>query len=201
MSLQYDLFKSLQLLPFVELKINTLGNSGEFMQFRRHLQQYYHPMASLLTPRQLACLEHHPEQLLTDSDTLMQCLAKKAPQLQSCISPQSRQRFVQICDSLTALNIPFTYDKTLFPVNDYNDLIFEWYADPLHHHKLLCRGGRYDNSASRLIGRPVLACGFAFMLEPIMQLLTSTRKSSNYRKHIDVVIIPSQQRARDDAIL
>ena len=200
-SLQYDFFKSLQLLPFVELKINTLGNVEEFTQFRRHLQQYYQPLASLLNARQLACLEQHPERLLSDKDNLMLRLAEKAPQLEACLSLQSRQRFTHLCDSLTALNIPFTHDKNLFPVNDYNDQLFEWYADSLHHNKLLCRGGRYDNSASRLIGHPVSACGFAFMLEPIMQLLTATKKSSDYAKHVDVVIIPSQERARDQAIL
>lgn len=200
-SLQYEFFKSLQLLPFVELKINTLGSSDEFMQFRRHLKQYYQPMASLLNGRQLACLEHYPERLLTDNDNLMLRLAEKAPQLKTFISSKSHQRFTQLCNSLTTLNIPFTHDKNLFPVNDYNDQVFEWYADPLHHNKLLCRGGRYDNSASRLVGHPVYACGFAFMLEPIMQLLTSTRKSTDHGKHIDVVIIPSQERARDEAVL
>ena len=188
-------------MPFVELKINTLGNVEEFTQFRRHLQQYYQPLASLLNARQLACLEQHPERLLSDKDNLMLRLAEKAPQLEACLSLQSRQRFTHLCDSLTALNIPFTHDKNLFPVNDYNDQLFEWYADSLHHNKLLCRGGRYDNSASRLIGHPVSACGFAFMLEPIMQLLTATKKSSDYAKHVDVVIIPSQERARDQAIL
>jgi histidyl-tRNA synthetase len=39
------------------------------------------------------------------------------------------------------------------------------------------------------------------MLEPIMQLLTSTRKSTDHGKHIDIVIIPSQERARDEAVL
>lgn len=202
--LQFEFFKSLHLHPFVELKINTLGNSEEFEQFRRHLRQYYQPMIPLLNPRQIACIEKRPELLLTDNDNLMQYLAKKAPQIDTYISTKSHQRFDQVCDALTTLNIPFTHDRNLFPVNDYNGLVFEWYANSLNQNnqnKLLCRGGRYDSSASRIIGHPVSACGFAFMLEPIMQLLTSTRKSSDYGKHIDVVIIPSRERAQNDAFL
>ena len=199
--LQFEYFKSLHLLPFIELKINMLGNANEFEKFRRHLRKYYQPMLPLLNSRQIACIDKRPELLLTERDDLMQNLSKKAPQIDSYLSTKSLQRFEQFCNTLTALNIPFIHNKNLFPSNDYSGLVFEWYSNPLNQNKLLCRGGRYDNSASRIIGHPVSACGFAFMLEPIMQLLTNTRKRSDYEKHIDVVIISRNDRTQNDALL
>ena len=199
-SLQYDFFKSLQLLPFIDLKVNTTGNQEEFAHFRHALQQYYRPFAALLNAQQLNWLNIRPERLLTDKDSLMQRLAEPAPQLESWISARSRQRFTRLCDTLTALHIPFTHDRKLFPVNNYNDLIFEWHSDAPYRHQLLCRGGRYDHTASQLIGHPVSACGFAFMLEPIMHLLSSTKKVNLPGKHIDLVIIPCQERARSVAL-
>jgi histidyl-tRNA synthetase len=36
---------------------------------------------------------------------------------------------------------------------------------------IISRGGRYDACASRIAEKPVSACGFAFMMEPIVTLL------------------------------
>nr|WP_154324337.1 ATP phosphoribosyltransferase regulatory subunit [Pantoea sp. 201603H] len=200
-SLQFDFFKSLQILPFIELKMNTIGSTDDFTRFRSELRQYFLPYTSLFNPQQHRWLASSPERLLTDNDILMQRLAEKAPKLDDVLSAHSHERFTKLCTSLTALNIPFIHDKNLFPINDYNDFLFEWNTDSPHNHGVLCRGGRYDNSASSLIGHPVSACGFAFMLEPIMQLLNSTQRSKGCGKQVDIVLIPEQERSRDIALL
>jgi histidyl-tRNA synthetase len=83
-----------------------------------------------LNAQQLNWLNTRPERLLTDKDSLMQRLAEPAPQLESWISARSRQRFTRLCDTLTALHIPFTHDRKLFPVNNYNDLILSGTLTP-----------------------------------------------------------------------
>ena len=199
--LQFDFFNSLQLLPYIELKLNTLGTTDNFVCFRQALQQYYRPVLTLLNARQAMCFNDNPEQLLIDDDPLLRRMSGQAPRLEYFISEPARDHFNKLCRGLTELSIPFTYDATLFPTNDYNGVLFEWHAESLHNNSLLCRGGRYDNSASRLIGKPVSACGFAFMLEPIMQLLACKKMATEYSKSIDVVIIPGQSRACDAALL
>ncbi|WON77184.1 ATP phosphoribosyltransferase regulatory subunit [Serratia sp. UGAL515B_01] len=198
--LQYDFFHSLQLRPHVELKINTLGSSLEFMRFREALRQYYQPFSALFNEVWLGWLQHMPEKLLQEADALLKILQIKAPKRDEFISPVSRQRFESLTQALSLVGIPFVVDADLYPANDYCQTLFEWHSDKLETTTLLCRGGRYDASASQQLDKPVFACGFAFMLDPMMRLLKLTHRNMLKQRLVDVVIIPSSAVAKDYAL-
>lgn len=200
-ALQAGFFRSLHLDSHVELRLNTPGSAQEFACFREALRRYYQPMTPLLSPEQQQKLQQSPERLLNDADVLLQRLAGGAPRLAAFISDASRQRFQQLCQSLEKMAIPYTHDQALFPVNDYCHLVFEWHSDKIPAPGLLCRGGRYDHSASQLTGRDIYACGFAFMIEPIMQLLLCVQHDAPHTRQVDLVIIPDGSRAHGDALL
>jgi histidyl-tRNA synthetase len=200
-ALQAGFFRDLHLENQVELRLNTPGAASEFACFREALRAYYHPMAQLLSREQLRILQQTPERLLNDPDILLQRMAGSAPRLATFISDDSRLRFRQLCNALDKMAIPYTHDEALFPVNDYCHLVFEWHSDKIPEPGLLCRGGRYDHSASQLTGRDIHACGFAFMIEPIMQLLQSVQRDAPHSRQVDLVIIPERSRAHGNALL
>ncbi len=198
--LQYDFFQSLQLKPHVELKINTLADGEAFTRFRDALRQYYQPFTALFNDLWLSWLRHTPEKLLQEPDTLLEILQAKAPKREEFISTAARQRFESLTHALSQVGIPFIVDADLYPANDYCHTIFEWHAEKLENDTLLCRGGRYDANAGRQLGKPVFACGFAFMLDPIMRLLQLTHENMLKQRLIDVVIIPRNAVAKDYAL-
>lgn len=199
--LQYDLFKLLQLSSHVELKVNTLGSYSEFQAFRQALQKYYHPFRDCFQPPWLDWLVCTPEKLLEIPDPVLRALNLNAPKLETFISPPSYQRFNTLIQSLSVLGIPHSIDTSLLPANDYCHTIFEWRADKLDENSLLCRGGRYDASASRFLDKTIYACGFAIMLEPLMQLIQLTKEHPFTQRLVDVVIIPRSADATEKALL
>ncbi|MGF6192306.1 histidyl-tRNA synthetase [Serratia sp. 509] len=198
--LQYDFFQSLQLKHHVELKINTLASGEEFTRFREALREYYQPFTTLFNGEWVNWLQHTPERLLQGTDPLLKCLQVKAPKREEFVSLATRQRFESLIQALNQVGIPFIVDADLYPANDYCHTIFEWHAEKLENDTLLCRGGRYDANASRQLGKPVFACGFAFMLDPIMRLLQLTQENMLKQRLVDVVIIPRNAVAKDYAL-
>lgn len=198
--LQYDFFKLLRLKKQVELKINTLGSSEEFSGFREALRDFYQPFGHLLASPWPQLLQHAPERLLLSSDPLLKALQANAPKRADFLSDASRLRFEALTESLGRAGIPFVVDNALYPKNAYCHTVFEWRSDKLEESDLLCRGGRYDDSASRLLDKPVSACGFAFMLDPLMRLLQLTNKSMFKQQVTDVVIIPRTPIANESAL-
>jgi histidyl-tRNA synthetase len=198
--LQYDLFKSLRLESHVELRINTLGTTQEFYAFRQALRQFYQPFIPFFRQQWTDGLASKPEKLLQSTDNLLVTLRSKAPRREDFISAASRQRFDALLDALTRAGIPFAVDNALYPANAYCHTLFEWHSDVLEEGGLLCRGGRYDDSASLLLGREIFAYGFAFMLEPLMRLQQLTRKGMLKPRMTDVVIISRSRAAREHAL-
>lgn len=199
--IQYDFFQSLQLRPFVELKINTLGSPDEFMQFRLAVRHYFQPFSLIFSETWLAWLNQTPEKLLCCEEGILPSLRAQAPRLADFLSPASTARFQKLTHSLSKLGIPYLVEPQLFPANDYCHTLFEWHADKLVDNTLLCRGGRYDENASQLLGKPIYACGFAFMLEPLMNLLQLTHAHLLKQKLIDIVVIPKNRAANTSALL
>ncbi|BDH44574.1 histidine--tRNA ligase [Salmonella enterica subsp. enterica serovar Choleraesuis] len=199
--MQVNFFRLLGLSDRVELHINMLGEATAFESFRQALREHYGPLAHMLAPTQQKWLEQRPEWLLNHDDILLQRLALNAPRLNDFVSGQSQERFLALQRSLSALGVAWQHDRGLFPRNDYCQLVFEWRSQTLGNNLVLCRGGRYDACASRILERPVYACGFAFMVEPIMVLLSDTRHRDKTRREVDVVIIPEQPRVAAAALL
>ncbi|SFN43032.1 histidyl-tRNA synthetase [Izhakiella capsodis] len=193
--LQYRFFQFLKLDDYAELRINNPGSPEEYHQFRRALLNYYHPIRHLLTAAQSELLDTQPELLLTDQDSLLQRLATTAPSLTHFLSASSKARFEHLGNGLNCMGIPWIHDTNMYPTNDYCHLVAEWHSDRSAYTGLLCRGGRYDGCASRVTGQPTFACGFAFMLEPIMHLLHEVRRPTLPARKVDVILIPTQSHA------
>lgn len=189
--LQSDIFKALQLTSNVELRINTVGTREEFNQFRQALRDYYQPFISFFEKEHWKeWLRDTPEKLLNAQSFVFSALKEKAPSLISYLSNTSLNRFERLIIALRQLNIPFTLDPFLYPANSYCHTIFEWHSDKLAGESLVCRGGRYDDSASDLLRKPMFAYGFAFMFEPLMSLIKMTHEHLLEQRLTYLVVIP-----------
>lgn len=196
--LQYDMFKAWQIDAYVELQINTVGTMQEFASYRKALHDYYAPFKLFFEQEEWhEWLQYTPEKLLNAPGFAFNTLKEKAPSLIAYLSTKSLARFESLIDSLRKLNIPYSLAPALFPSNNYCHTIFEWHSDALKNTSLVCRGGRYDDSASTLLKMPVHAYGFAFMLESVMELIKITHDRLSENRLTDIVIIPKSYDAHE----
>ncbi|TDR73246.1 ATP phosphoribosyltransferase regulatory subunit [Paludibacterium purpuratum] len=175
--LEYTLLQRLKLMPLVELQINTLGTPRELARYRQMLRQHFESVLAPLDPMAQASLSSAPEVLLGGRLAgVPRELIDSAPGIMNCLSSASLVRFERLTAALTLAGLPHTVRTDLFPHRPYYQQSFhEWQTASLDELPVLCRGGRYDEVASRVIGRPTPACGFAFMVEPLLQLAEKAR--------------------------
>ena len=195
--LQAHFFQRLAIADQVELHINMLGDTNTFVAFRRALLAYYQPYAHLLTAEQQQQLASRPEWMGHSSDPFLQRLATAAPRLVDFISTDSQRRFSRLQWALNQAGIAWHHDTQLFPRNEYCQVVFEWRS----HNSVMSRGGRYDAWASRTLEYPIAACGFAFLVEPIVRLLEQRKIKLNSPSSVDIVIITSQPRVTVQTVL
>lgn len=195
--LQALFFQQLGIANQVELHLNMLGDANAFNTFRHDLFAYYQPHSHIFTSEQHEQLKTHPEWLGNSCDPLLKHLAAAAPRINDYISADSQQRFKRLQHALNQAGIAWLHDTQLFPRNDYCQIVFEWRND----HRVMSRGGRYDACASRAVEYPIAACGFAFLVEPIAQLLTQRKVEVNSSPSVDIVIIASQPRVTVQTVL
>ncbi|MBV8046743.1 MAG: ATP phosphoribosyltransferase regulatory subunit [Paludibacterium sp.] len=175
--LEYALLQRLKLLPQVELEINTLGTPAELARYRQRLCQHFETVLAPLDPVARASLASAPEVLLGDRlPGVPRALIDSAPDMLHSLSDASLARFERLTAALARAGLPHTVRPDLFPHRPYYQHSFhEWSAPGLEDHPVLCRGGRYDEVATRVIGKATPACGFAFMVEPLLQLAEKAR--------------------------
>jgi histidyl-tRNA synthetase len=191
--LQYDLMQRLGLSRLVELQINTLGTQQELQRYRQRLRGYFSDR-SALNPRQQAALERYPETLLSAAAGLPVELIAAAPAILPELGDDSLQRFLRLSQALQAAGVPHLHRVNLFPQQPYyQHTFYEWHSTHPDSPTVLCCGGRYDELASRIMARPSRACGFAFMVEPLIQLAQQAHPSPGVRaKQVDIVIACEQ---------
>ncbi|WP_075181839.1 ATP phosphoribosyltransferase regulatory subunit [Pantoea sp. 1.19] len=199
--MQWAFFQRLGLKGQVVLHLNMLGDTATLSTFRQALRDYYRPLAHLLAPEQRHWLARHPEWLIHHNDILLQRLAARAPRLDDALSSASRQRYCTLQQALDRAGLRWQHDGTLFPRNEYCQLVFEWRSALPGAGQVLSRGGRYDAWASRVLRQPVTACGFALLLEPVMALVSQQPSPGRMPSQVDVVVMPGQPRGAEDALL
>jgi histidyl-tRNA synthetase len=189
--IQYDLIERLKLSPLLELQINTLGDAQDLERYRQVLRQHFSSQLGSASPAWAARFERAPETLLAPQAGLPADLLASVPSLMRSLSDGACARFDALTQALERAGIPFTHRQDLFPHQPYyQQTFFEWHAAQLDDHPVVCRGGRYDDVASRMMGTPTAACGFAFMVEPLIQLAEKARATLQLHTHsADIVIL------------
>ncbi|GGY05262.1 ATP phosphoribosyltransferase regulatory subunit [Paludibacterium paludis] len=189
--IQYDLIRQLKLAHLMELHITTLGSEQEIGQYREALKGHFSPFRIVLDEAQRKDLDSSPERLLRTPPPMLAELVAAAPAAASFLSEATRARFDTLTRALEQAGIPFTHTPGLFPDRAcYAHTFYEWQTAHLDEHNVVCCGGRYDGLAREVAGYALPAVGFAFMVEPLVQLAETSRAALTGGEHaVDISIL------------
>lgn len=156
----------------IHLQVNTLGSLAERQAYRERLIGYFKLHFDKLDEDSKRRLDKNPLRILDSKNPDMQSLIASAPKLIDSISEESRQYFLQLCDGLKNLAIPYVINPLLVRGLDYYDhTVFEWVTDQLGSQATVCGGGRFDKLVEQLGGNPTPAIGFAMGIERLLLLI------------------------------
>jgi len=165
------LFKIIKLHD-IKLSLNSIGSAVDRKNYSLDLQDYFNKHSKELTDQQKNTALVNPIRLLDSKDAKLRDIIESAPNISNYLNKDSQMNFDKIQNSLSDLNIPYTYDNKLVRGLDYyNDLVFEWKTDKLGTQDAICAGGRYDGLSKAIGGQDIPSVGFAMGIDRIVQLL------------------------------
>lgn len=195
------LWKTLGIAPQLELQINSLGTLHERIFYRNELTNYLKKHIDKLDPDSKRRLDRNPLRVLDSKHPEIQDIIKAAPVLLDFLSAENRQRFEDLCRSLTDLDINYTINPFLVRGLDYyGHLVFEWVTTRLGSQATVCAGGRYDALVEQLGGPPTPAIGCAMGLERLILLLETLAISLEKKPFLFLFIIATEPPAIQQAL-
>ena len=161
----------------ISLHINNLGSNDDREKYSSKLQEYFNRYSKSLSDKQKNTLIKNPLRLLDNKDNAIREIIENAPNIKDSLNDDSIDRFEQIKDTLSELNVKFTLDDKLVRGLDYyNDLVFEWKTKQLGTQDAICAGGRYDGLAKIIGGYDIPAVGLAIGVDRVVELLSYKNK-------------------------
>ena len=170
-ALAWDLLEQLG-VGGLELEINSLGSTEDRQAYRAALVSWLEERVDALDEDSRNRLSSNPLRILDSKNKATQALLEQAPTLADALSPESRERFEQVQNGLTALGIPYRLNPRLVRGLDYySHTAFEITSDQLGAQATVCGGGRYDGLVGQLGGPDTPAVGWALGMERLLLVL------------------------------
>lgn len=197
-ALATDLLQTLG-LKNLHLEFNSIGDPQDRQRYREALIAYLTPHQADLDPDSQDRLTRNPLRILDSKDLKTQSLLQEAPSILDHLSPGSQQRFEQVQQLLTDLNIPYHInDRLVRGLDYYTHTVFEIMSDDLGAQATVCAGGRYDGLVTQLGGPETPAVGWASGLERLILLLQKMQPPSP--PTIDFYLVSRGDRAEAQAL-
>lgn len=190
-SIAYN-FYSLLGLKNLKVKINTLGDIESRIKYKEALIEYFTPHKDILCEDCQKRLIKNPLRIL---DCKIDCdkeIMKNAPKISNYLNEDSKNRFKEVLDILTYLEIDYEIDNNLVRGLDYYDhTVFEIQANLEGFGKMttLCGGGRYNNLVKTLGGNDIPAMGFGIGIERLLLILDKLELNIIDDNRLDLYII------------
>ncbi|MFM7389221.1 MAG: histidine--tRNA ligase [Vampirovibrionales bacterium] len=160
----------------IRLDINTVGDASDRPRFREALQDLLHPQLPHLCEDCQRRFEQNPIRMLDCKVSTCQAIYT-SPEVDHFLetfawSAEATDHFQQLCDTLTALEIPFNVNRRLVRGLDYyTRTVFELITDQLGAQGTVCGGGRYNQLIESLGGPPTPAIGWGMGFERLFMLV------------------------------
>lgn len=172
--LAYTLCKDLGLK--VVIQVNSLGHDGCREQYKNELVNYYRSKRSLICDDCKRRLVKNPLRVLDCKEEKCQPVKQGAPQMVDHLCDDDRNHFMKVLEFLDEIDLPYQLNPYLVRGLDYNTrTVFEIFAQSPVDDKIsdsaLGGGGRYDDLAEVLGGRPTPSVGFAVGIERLILAL------------------------------
>ena len=170
-ALAWDLLKGLG-LGDLRMDLNSVGDGDDRDRYRTALVDYLTPYHGDLDPDSQDRLSRNPLRILDSKNEKTQTIVQNAPSILDHLSPESRQFFDRVQQSLADLGITYRLNPCLVRGLDYyTHTAFEIQSDNLGTQATVCGGGRYDGLVAELGGSVTPAVGWALGMERLVMLL------------------------------
>ena len=184
--LLYSIFTRLGLNNLI-VKVNSIGDKASRDKFTKSLVAYLEPMKERLSSDSQKRLSKNPLRILDSKDPKDHLLLKDAPNIMNYFTDEEKNHFQQICDLLSALQIPYEIDNLIVRGLDYyNRTVFEIFSK--EKDIALGGGGRYDNFSEKFEMPPIPAVGAGVGIERLIQVLLAEKESVAEKRRISIFI-------------
>jgi histidyl-tRNA synthetase len=183
-----------------QLKLSTLGTDEDKKTFSKYLRDQLKSKLSELCEDCRSRFERNVFRVLDCKKDTCQSVVRKLAFDYEYLTPESRQYFSRLKETLQALAIPFQESPQLVRGLDYyNHTVFEISTSELGSQDALGAGGRYNNLVNQLGGPHVDAVGFALGMERLFLLRCAGKDVSG--PGLDFLLIALDEMAFKPAFL
>lgn len=151
------------------VQVNTIGTAESREKYLQSLQDYYAGKERSLCESCIEKLTSNPLMLLDCKEEDCQILAQLAPVMQDYLDKESLAYHEEFKSYLDEIGIEYEDNpKLVRGLQYYSKTVFEFWQKGKGASSSLGGGGRYDELAGRLGGKPVAGVGYAAVIEKII---------------------------------
>lgn len=175
------------------LKINTLGDKVSRDNYRAALKEYFKNKVETMCDDCKVRYEVNPLRILDCKVPEDHEVVLNAPKIEDFLTPEARERFIDIIHTLETMEVPYEIDNTLVRGLDYySEVVFEFHYTSKKgvDYGAIGAGGHYDNLIEELGGPKLSGVGFSFGLERIYSAMNDDGLFDNGREEIDLYVMP-----------
>tara|TARA_B100000989_G_C19514400_1_gene460866 strand:+ start:330 stop:1595 length:1266 start_codon:yes stop_codon:yes gene_type:complete len=177
------LLNKLDILEYVNLEINTIGNFSSRQRFQEKLVQYLSPYKNELSDQSKKRLIKNPLRILDSKDEIDKKILSQAPKIRDFLDKESLIFYESLKESLVKLKVSFTENSKLVRGLDYyTHSVFEFISKEAKAQNTVLAGGRYDGLVKTICGKDICGVGWALGIERI--ILMVKKKFSLKEKNI-----------------
>lgn len=191
-------FQSLGLKRFT-LKITTLGDSTSRSAHRADLISFISNLSLDEATKERAA--RNPLRLFDDKREEVRNAMSAAPILMDYLTEESRDDFVEVCDLLERVGVPYEVDTRMVRGLDYyTGTTFEFVHQDLGAQSGIGGGGRYDGLMEQLGGQPLSGIGFGLGIDRVLLACEAEGIDLVQELALDLFLIPLSKAARSEAL-
>ncbi|MBI1801875.1 MAG: histidine--tRNA ligase [Chloroflexi bacterium] len=171
MSVAWNLYETIG-LKGLSFQINSIGDRQCRPQFVKTLQAYYREHFDTICDDCKRRVDTNPLRVLDCKNAQCQPIIEGAPRTIDSLCEACASHFARLRQYLEQAQRPYTVNNRLVRGLDYyTRTVFEVWANTLGAQSAVCGGGRYDDLAEVLGGRPTAGVGFAAGVDRIVMAM------------------------------
>ena len=180
-----------------KLMLNTRGVKEDRPAAEQALKEYFAPNIKDMCEDCASRLVNNVWRILDCKCEKCQKYIESAPDAVSLFGQGSKDYFAKVCDTLTAMNVPFTIEPRLVRGLDYYvHTVFELTHDALGENNTIAiaGGGRYELTVPDS-NKPIRGVGFAAGMERLLMVREARGIKENSVRNPDVFLVSLGEKA------
>ncbi len=199
----HGFLRELGLRQGVSLLLNSMGDRASRAEYVEVLRRYLLEHGEALGADFRERVEASPLRVLDSKREDWQDVIERAPQLTEYLSAASRAHFEQVQRGLDELGIHYELAPRLVRGFDYyTSTTFEFVSDALESaQNAVLGGGRYDDLAAEMGGRPTPGIGFGMGVERMLIVADAVGTLPTAETRFDAFVVDGISHGRETLVL